>query len=277
MALRDLSIGTMLVITGAWLDPEKERPILERLTRVAPLLPDVEAAHEGLIRFQFKAQTASQKARSLMGRTTELDAEHDRMARGLHVICEGLALLAKTPKEAEAYLRLQAELMPTGLAIVTASYLEEAGQAELIDQRLSTGSKALLKSTKVHGKQLQTYVNEWKATARALGEAETEKARLLGEEATGSVGPARNAWTGAVTAVQHMLRREPDLTAAERHRLLEPLEAAQAKAAAAKKRAAAGLPVEDEGDVLATAAAGGGPEAVPAEATVAPDTSESAK
>jgi hypothetical protein len=243
MGLRDLSSAKMVAISGAWLDPSKERPLLERLSRVRPLLPDLDEAHHGLQVFQQRAPTGGEKARPMVPTTTRLDAQHDRLARGVHGLCGALAMLTEDPAESEAFLTLQRQLMPQGLSITRGTYLEEAGQAELVNERLSPASNALLESTQVRGRSLREYVDSWRTTAKALGTAEADKTRLAAEPSTGSRGFARNAWTTAVNALLHMLEREKTLTADERRQLLEPLETALAKAATAKARAAAGHPV----------------------------------
>ena len=50
MALKDLTPQQMMHVTGAWLDPRRERPLLAGRKRVAPLLDDINEAIESVKR-----------------------------------------------------------------------------------------------------------------------------------------------------------------------------------------------------------------------------------
>jgi len=76
------------------------------------------------------------------------------------------------------------------------------------------------------------------SAGRELGEVEVQRTQLAKEDKTQSVaslGKARLSWIGAVNSVLYVVERETGFTDADRHRLLEPLETALAKAEAKKK------------------------------------------
>jgi hypothetical protein len=173
MALKDLTIATMITITAAWIDPSRERGILTKLARVQPLIDDVEAAHEAILSVGKGMGTAAAGAASLAKRAADLDARHDQLARGIYSALTGLADLADD--DGAALLTVRDELMPAGLAIVGRSYIDEAGKAELVERRLSPASRKLLKETLLGGKSLAKYVSAWIATARELGIVERER------------------------------------------------------------------------------------------------------
>ena len=91
MALKDLTTATMVSVSAAWLDPNRERPILTKHKRTKALVEDLDDAHAGILRFQTKRAKLSADLKALGDRTTVLDATHDRHARGLFNVLDGLA------------------------------------------------------------------------------------------------------------------------------------------------------------------------------------------
>lgn len=179
--------------------------------------------------------------RALIATATQLDAEHDRLARGIHSIIAGFAELSN-PQYAEGYRALHAQLFPTGLSINRQTYIGQAGEVDLREGRLSTESRNLLEATFVSTKEgprsLRNLVDEWNRTARALGEAEAQKVRLKREDIQEiSRAAARKAWAGIVRHFLATLDLEDGLSAKDRSRILEPLESALAKAALARAKA----------------------------------------
>lgn len=241
MALLDLPTGAMMAIGGAWLDAERERPLIECLFLAGPLLGKINDAHSGLVQFQNAGKQELPEVRALITKTTELDADHDRLARGIHSIVSGLVELS-SPDAAESYGALRHALFPNGLAIVQQSYLVQAGDADLREGRLSADDRRLLETTQVSTKEgsksLRTVVDEWNRTARALGEAESKKAQLKRESVNeSSRGPARKAWARIVSHFIATLDHEEGLSPKDRARILEPLESALAKAALLRAKA----------------------------------------
>ena len=237
MGYSDLTAETMTAISGAWLDPARERPLLMRLPRVAPLVVNVEAAHQGIVRYQEPRPKVSPEVAALTQRTMELDARHDRLARGLYDVLDGLSTLAENADDAQGWQDLQRELFPQGKRIVFRSYVDQAGEAERVDERLSEASRRRLEKFTLGGVPLMHYVREWQAAAKELGEVEQRRLVLAKEPPERpTLREVRNAWIAAVKAVVAMLEWETELSEAERGRILEPLETALARAEA-KKRA----------------------------------------
>lgn len=243
MALQDLATEEMVMVTGFWLDPEHQRPILERLARVAPLLVDIANAHSKVVVFQNAGKQESPELAELSAKTTALDAEHDRLTRGIHLLLLGLIETSDDPTLISRLSALYAELLPRGLGINQQSYLVEAGDVTLRHQRLSTESKKLLAASllRISGcneTSLGDLVSRWDRAATELGETEAKKIRVKGVAVSeSSRGPARRAWIRIVAFVLQALEMETSLTDAERRALLEPLRNAEARAA--KRRAAA--------------------------------------
>lgn len=232
MRLRDLTTASMVALSAAWLDPERERPILAKYKRIAPWVEDIEAAHAGLHEVQSNTNAAPPDLATLNDRAFALDAIHDRKARGLHQALTAFADLSDNPNESAAFIALRDELLPSGRSIVNRSYLDQAGEASFIDGRLSPQSKALLQTTIACGAPLAKHVDAWKAAAFELGQAEAERVRLAKEikqAAVVSLGKARNAWIAATKALLYTLEAEKGMSEADRRALLEPLETALGK------------------------------------------------
>lgn len=239
MGLRDLTTASMVSVTVALVDPERERPIFAKYPRLLPWLADIEAAHQGLYEIQSRAR--SPELAALNERATALDAEHDRKARGLHEVITGLAELSDDAEKALRLIELRDQLFPSGRSIVNRTYLDQAGEASLMDSRLSGPSRDLLRDVVVDGVALMEHVEAWQKAASELGQVESERVRLAKEEkvqSIASLGKARNAWVGAMSALRFVIDREKELTDGDRRRLLEPLETALAKTAAKKKAGA---------------------------------------
>lgn len=258
MSLLDLPTPIMLTIVRAWLDPAKERPVLARLPLVGPLLNKLHDVQEGLIAHQNAGRQEVPEVRELMARTTALDADHDRYARGLHAIVTGVADIASEPAVSQQYLALRTALFPTGLDINRQSYLVQAGEPVLREGRLSERDQRLLATTRLTTPEgelsLRDVLDKLTDAAHALGDAESTKIRLRQESANeSSRGPARRAWARMVSHFLATLDLEEGLSSEDRRRILEPLESALTRAAKARARAKQkGVPfdpdAEDVGD-----------------------------
>lgn len=242
MAYSDLASATMVTITNAWLDPERERPIIERCRLAAPLLDKIAEVHANLVVFQNRGKGQSPEVLDLQAKTRHLDEVHDRLAKGVSSVLYGLSEICRGYGIVDPYSQITAELFPTGLLITNQSYLAEAGDAALREARLSDESKRVLETTMLRTPDgeisLRAIVNRWGQVAEELGAAEAEKVRLrAGHTVDGSSGPARRAWVKIVSLFVQALELETGLSDEERRAILQPLQEADARAA--KKRAAA--------------------------------------
>lgn len=246
MGLRDLTTASMATLSAAWLDPERERPLLAKYKRIAPWIEDIESAHAVLHEVQSNTSAAPEALALLNERAIALDAVHDRKARGLHAALSGFADLSDDPNESAELITLRDELLPSGRSIVNRSYLDQAGEASFVDSRLSLQSKARLQTTLAVGFPLATHVEAWKAAAFELGQVEAERVRLVKESKQAtlvSLSKARNTWIAATNALLYAIKGEKGMEEADRRRILEPMETALAKAAV--KKVAAGKAVNE--------------------------------
>jgi len=271
---KDFSTGTMIHLTGAWIDVGRTRPLLEKMKRVAPLLDDIESVHAELVRTHRKETAAEDAIRAIQAEQLDEDRTHDGKARGSFDVLTAFAAIADTAEQAAPYEQAIAILFPDGMRILTATYSDEAGRCKLSRGRLSPEIKATLKSIPSPDGTLLRTVMAWLDAGDALGALEERRAKLEAASArsketsgAGNALRARNHWIGVVRAVVDMIELEaPQATV--RDEVLGPLERALAQAArrSATARAGAGsAPAGDGGSATTSAAADTATPAAPAD------------
>jgi hypothetical protein len=235
-SFKDLSSATMVHITAAWLDAGRTRPLLEKLKRVAPLLEDVESAHEGLLKAHNREEVSDGAAAALQAEQLGLDQTHDRKARGTFGTLTAFVEIADTPEQAASYQRALDALFPDGMRIVNAPYAEEAGRTKLVRERLSPEVKATLKAISSPDGTLLKTVAAWLDAGDALGALEEKRAKMEAAAARnrqssggGHLLRARNRWINVVRAVVDMIELEEPIGVV-RDEVLGPLDRALAQA-----------------------------------------------
>lgn len=235
MALRDLTTPTMVVLSASWLDPDAERPVLESLSQAGALLPSLDKAHKGLLHSQSTGDSASAEIAALQLRAAIVDAVHDHKARGSYGLLTALAEIADEPATGARYIALRDKLYPDGLELVRWSYTDEAGDAKLVDKRLTPEDKEFLKAIPIpHGTLYDVHMARVKA-GKELGEIEKQRTALEkqapGAPTAADGARARNLWIRTVNALLSLLELEEKLSEGDRDRLLAPLRRAEQKAA----------------------------------------------
>jgi hypothetical protein len=239
MNLRDLSTQTMVVIVSGWLDPERERKDIEALPKAAFLLPTLEEAKADLMTTQTtSASTLPAEIAAVQKEEADIDDQHDRKSRGVYGALTAFAELVDDPNKAAQYIALRDKLFPEGLSVVRWSYMDEAGEADLVEGRLTARDRALLKQLHYPGGKLLDAHEARMTSARKLGDLERKKQALVkahesneGKVVAADVLKARNGWIRAVRAFMNMLDLEKNLSAKVRTKILGPLEEAARKAA----------------------------------------------
>lgn len=243
MVLQYLPTQEMAITTREWTSPEGQRALIESFPRLAPLLEDLDVAHEAVVVFQNAGKQEVPEVAELRTRTSQLDAEHDRYTRVIHHLLLGFAEMCDDEATSAIIETVRSELLPQGLGINQQSYMVQAGEAILREQRLSAASKRFLSETVVnianHGPMtLAELVSRWHRTATELGEVETQKSRIKAMSAVeSSRGPARRLWIANISHFIRTVALEKGMTEPQRTTLLQPVRDAEAKAA--KRRALA--------------------------------------
>jgi hypothetical protein len=196
-----------------------DRLLLAAIPATAALLPTLDGAHRQLLIAQPKA-AMPERAAAIILEERALDIRHDTVIRGIFLFLQALAYLAATADESKQLLDLQQVLLPEGLAATQKTYREEAGQAALLESRLTPAQIALLKKLKTPSGTLWASVQEWIQLGAALGKLEDERGGGGTDVATPTAAEglaARNRWIRTVNAIISVLALveadEPGVTA----------------------------------------------------------------
>jgi hypothetical protein len=243
MALKNMSMEEMLMISQAWVSPENPaREAIGGVPRLAGVLPDLEGAHAAMYAVTPKAQDP--RKAEIARTAVEVDALHDRFARGIHGYLTEAAALDDSGAE---LLALRDTLMPDGLAkVVQATYRGQAGYGRLLRERLTPALRAQLEALPLRRGNLLGPVESWLSAADRLGELEEERARLDTAQTPSTaqqVIDARNRWVRVVNAFES-LAALADLDATTERLVFGPLRDAEAKAdqRIARRKASAPTP-----------------------------------
>jgi hypothetical protein len=252
MALKNLSSETMVTVTGRLLDPERDRPAVETLPLVSPLIPAMELVHNRLLSRQHLIAAIERELAKVLDGISTFDKLHDRQKRGVYGCLTALAELTDDPVKAAAYLDLRDRLMPLGLMEVRRPYLDQVGDAQRMPGRLDDASRALLASIATPEGPLQSHVDQWVAAALEIGRLDERRAQLEAQRSTGqeaSPGEAyavKLSWIRVMRSVLDMLAIDPQATPEIKERLLAPLRRAEAQA---DRRRRGGVKDDDGSDL----------------------------
>lgn len=237
MGLNRLRTTEMVTITAPLVDVDHpDHQALAGEPALAPLLPEIEAAHQGLHATHFVGP-GPVRLKQLQEKQKTLDVLHDDVVRGIWYFLTALLFFQKDPDKRRALEQLQALLLPEGLSAVQRSYREEAGQAALTASRLGDGERKTLKAMKLpDGGNLLDKVEEWLALGSQLGALDRERAGEVSDErpTAGDALAARNRWVRVIQA----MRSVADLTASDSPDIQELLDRVSAAERYADRRAA---------------------------------------
>jgi hypothetical protein len=242
MVLKNLSAEVMVTLSARLLDPERDRPVVESLPLVSPLIPAIQMVHDGLLARQHLIAAIERELAKVLADMATSDKLHDRKKRGAHGYLTALAELTDDPVRSAAYLDLRDRLMPLGLMELRRPYLEEVGDAQLLPSRLDNPSRALLASLTTPEGPLEGHVDQWIEAAREIGRLDERRARLEAERSTGqdaSPGEAyamKLSWIRVMRSVINMLELDSQATPEIKDRLLAPLRRAEAQAERRRRR-----------------------------------------
>jgi len=236
--LDQLEIDEMLALTEPWVQPSQTRDAFLSVPEIAPLHPKVVQVHHALSASKAN-RSPHTELKLLLEQETVVDARHDHLARGIHLVFEAHMhfLLGQDPPEfARAAMCQQAQrkLFPMGLAIVNASLLAESGNTARVGRMLRHQEKVLSDFLSTvpalaPNMTLRDMVDAWIEAGTALAELEHKRSSLVLKEGAmvGSTSPqfAKKAWSRIVSQVLLTLSVS-DAPADVMHALREPFEGA---------------------------------------------------
>jgi len=210
MALRHFTLQQMVSFSRNWIDPAKERPIIERYAISRAVIPRIEEAHGNLLTFQRKSLASQAEIAAIQKEQAQLDAVHDRNVRGVHHLLTSLAELSADEERAKHYLRLRDLLLPDGLQAIVRSYAAQGGEVLLLQKRLTPEAIASLRRIPTPEGNLHDHVEAWMKSGLALLELDrrrTDIAKTYDDADTtqAEVARARNEWIRAANALRSCL------------------------------------------------------------------------
>ncbi len=218
MALYHLSNTAMLEVSTACLDPARLGRYFAAEPVLAALSPALEAAHAAIASLA-QPSPVTELQRELTDLATEgieVDAQHDRLVRGIHRTLEGAAELSEQPEDAVGYRALAARVLPAGLATMQQSWLGESGNTRRLEGELADdpGFVTALQGIPVPGgRSLYEVVRALVGLGQRLGDIEVRRAalraRLSPDEdhppAVSSVHGARAMWVSTFSLLRDTL------------------------------------------------------------------------
>jgi hypothetical protein len=244
MALKKFTTGEMLNTTAPWVRAgEPERVLLDSVLSTAPLMRLVELAQAELIAAQRDQESVrSATLREILGQT---DTRHDMLARVISAILHGHRVYHHGTSLGALLDALYLMLFPDGLQVVTASYRDSAGRAQLREALLTEEQRALLASIPVQGGTLRDWVSEWNQLGEQLGALTNERATPLAGEAERPISlEARNRWIRVVHTVLGVIELEVE-TRPELQLILDRIATIDAEV---ERRSRAGSDAPTDGD-----------------------------
>jgi hypothetical protein len=246
MALRTFTTGEMVSVTYPWVTAgHPERVLLEAVPGAAGLIPLTVSVHGDLLGSQIDTEA---EFLAVLGDTLRMfNLQHDDLARVIWYILLAYHYRHRGTPEAASIEDVQAALYPEGLTIVSASYLETAGQAELRRSMLTDARRAVLSGIPMQGGTLLDSVIQWNQMGVDMGNMQNQRvtpATPAGERV--SLRALRDRWVRVVRAMLDVLALEADRRP-EARRILERV--ANIEAAVKRRRAGSGgdAPANEDG------------------------------
>ena len=231
MALKDLSIETMVACSGAWLDADHERPLIEKYPLLKAMLPKIQSVHDALL--LAKSSDALTDGAVEHNRLNEAilgaDEDFDRLARGLGRLLGGLAEVASEPAQREFWRATRVLVFPSGMNIVSLPYLEEVEAVESVQRRLDASLLERFEHTPVGESNLRAIYEAWVDASQRLGHLVNQRdaielgaALAQGEPDEADAFRVRSGWIRMVRTLRDSMMIE-GVDEATRQALLGPL------------------------------------------------------
>src|SRR5215210_2289087 len=97
MSMSHLRTQTMVMLSGAWINPAQCRPLLECFERGKALLPLIEAVHQGLLDMQSvgggPTRALDAQITALQGASQAADVAFSGLTRGVHMMFTSVVML----------------------------------------------------------------------------------------------------------------------------------------------------------------------------------------
>lgn len=228
MSFGNFSAQSMISISSAWVNLDKDRSLFDSYPLLKAILPAVEEAHTDLVKIQVKNSETTDTLKQLTQEALSVDQLHDKMLMGIHMTLTAFAEIADDAESEGRLIALRDQLFPKGPGGTGQGYAIEVGNSALNEGQLSEEMVAQLQSLPVPGGTLADVVSAWFETRRKLGEVERRRAQLTTKEtmtsiSLGDVSKARARWIRVAQTVLLLTELMPDLSEEDQNRILHPL------------------------------------------------------
>ncbi len=239
--LRCLSVRAMVAATKPWVDPGEAHFALRSIRETAGCLDRMISAHNGLLSLQ-ATSSSGPDVTAMTEQALTLDRRYDRLAKAVDLIAAGNALLLGPESAvASSLTALRGRIFPRGMRITQFTYLEEAGEADLVKERLFPQDRELLSTIPTATGDLSTALDEWIETGSELGDVVRNRSRAIEAAAqTPTVSraetfKAKNQWIRVVRVLLTALDLAEEVDDPTRDLILNPLRLAVEKAKQKKR------------------------------------------
>lgn len=186
--LKHLTSEEMIALLTPLIRSGKRRKAFMAIAEIAALEPKVKAAHSALMASQPVELSEIPELKEIQDEGSGTDMLHDDLARALSLGLEAHAAqlrIAEPPKPelAEQCLAAQKRIFPSGLNIVNASWLAEAGNAERVGRLIQKEEKWIADLIKgisaVNNTTLYDVCLRWIDSGKRLGVLEQKRDMLV--------------------------------------------------------------------------------------------------
>ena len=250
MDYRYVDVGTVVAIIAAWVDPKRNRPLMERISRTAPFLEELDDLYAELGRLQLTESVNSKNSKELTKQAGALDATHDQLYKGVFGMLTLVSELTDDADYAQKLIGTRDRFFPSGLKGISQTYLAESGYAAMAEMKVTDDDKTLMADITYKGRTLLQDFEDWVSTGKALGEVEARRTRLKdGEDDTGTTAgdlrDARIAGIRLVDMISSIVQMPGTADEETRNILLQPLRKAEEKALQKARKKGQEAPVEE--------------------------------
>jgi len=212
--LRHLNIDEMVSLTTVWTNHPPAKAVFLSIPEIAPLHLKVVGINAELLTLRSAQGVTSPALDAVADKASEVDMIHDGLARAVSFGLEAdrhycLAHRRPQVRRAEMLEKIHNALFPSGLSIINASYLAEAGNAARVASLLEDEPSIaqVLEEIPVRGDQtLLDLTRRWIAAGRKLGALEHKRDVLVARAVTTPVNApnkvaVRGSWLRVVSQI----------------------------------------------------------------------------
>ncbi len=223
-ALNYLSAAELLAATASWVATDMTPAPGEPIRAAALLREHAPQASNALVsaRLGLQGALAAREEEPALPDGTPIDARHDQLGRGIAYGLRAAEELTEDEHRREQLKSVRAALFPTGLRILRASWLEEAGQAQARVANLTADQRTFLGTLSIEGATMLAHVEEMGRLGEALGNlvasnASAEAAAAAARAPKGRMVSAKSKLIRAIrTVIDTLVLNDVDAAAVER-------------------------------------------------------------